>query len=199
MRRWKGGGGSGRSGPAGPKSEPARHPAADRDRDRLQLLPGAGFPRVAAAPAALPDVRHLRQALGPGVRDRAGQALPRGIVRARSHRQAGHPPRLGRAVEEPAARAGSLPNVVCKLSGRRHRGRPPDWRRERCAPMSSTAGLLRLQAGDVRQRLDRLGADPRLSGVGGDPGRDTAGCERRRTAQPLSRHGKPDYRLDIAD
>ena len=50
-----------------------------------------------------------------------------------------------------------------------------------CAPMSSSARPLRLRAGDVRQRLDGLGADPRLSGTGGDPGRDHHRLQRRRT------------------
>ena len=114
---------------------PARHPPADRERGRPELLPGAGFPRgLQLLPAARPDLRHLRQALGAGVRDRARPALPRGAVRARPYRQARHPARAGRAVEEQLRELARLPNVVCKLSGVITEADHQHWRREQVRP-----------------------------------------------------------------
>jgi len=82
-----------------------------------------------------------------------------------------------------------LPNIVCKVSGVITETDHAHWRKEQAKPfVARVIDCFRLRPRDVRQRLDRLRIDARLSHLGRDPRRRGRRRERDRAAQALPRH-----------
>ena len=122
--------------------------------------------------------------------DRTGAPLPGGELHPRPHRQAGHQGRLARAVVEPDARTGRLPNVVCKISGVVTEADHKRWTYDEVAPYVAHAiecfGFDRVAFGGDWPVMELATRYPDWVAI---VDRVTAGASTGGPAQALSRHG----------
>ena len=86
-----------------------------------------------------------------------------------------------------------MPNIVVKVSGVVTEADHQGWTKDQVKPyVDARHRLLRLRPLHVRQRLDGLGADPPVPGLGRDPGRGDGRRQRGREAELLARDGDQD-------